>query len=81
MERFLVNFYAALDVSFAPEEFITSGEHVVAIGRLRGRTRDGTVPIDVPFAHDWTFRHHLLEHLRFFTDTATLAQALREGGR
>jgi hypothetical protein len=37
LERFLPRFYGAMDVHFAAEAFITSGEHVVVIGRLQHR--------------------------------------------
>jgi uncharacterized protein len=75
-DRFLPNFYSALDVQVVPEEFIAEGDHVVAVGRLQGKTRETAVPIDVPFVHVWTVRDDRLERLRFFTDTATLARAL-----
>lgn len=78
MERFLATFYAAFDVRFVAEDFISAGDQVVAIGRLRGETREGEVPIDVPFVHVWTVRDHLLEGMRAFIDTATLAKALGE---
>jgi ketosteroid isomerase-like protein len=81
LERFLPSFYAAFDTYFLADEFITAGEHVVASGRLRGKTRVGHIPIDVPFAHVWTVRDDRLEYLRFFTDTAILARALDEGRR
>ena len=79
LERFLPDFYGALDVHFAVEDFITSGEHVVAIGRIRGRIREKAIPIDVPFVHVWTVRNDRLQRLRFSTDTATLARAIDEG--
>jgi ketosteroid isomerase-like protein len=76
MDRALANFYGAFDVRLLAEEFISEGEHVVAIGRLKGKTREGGVPIDVPFVHIWTVRGNRLHRLRFSTDTATLAKAL-----
>jgi len=78
LERFLVNFYFAFDVRFLAEEFIASGEEVVALGRIQGQTRKGAVPIDVPFAHVWTVKGGYLQRLRAFTDTAMLADALRK---
>ena len=81
LERFLPSFYGALDVHFGAEAFITAGEHVVAIGRLQGKTREGAIPIDVPFVHVWTVRDDRLQRLRFFTDTAILTEALNEGRR
>lgn len=76
LERFLTNFYGAFDVHFIAEEFITSGENVVAIGRIEGKTRKGSVPVTVPFAHAWTVRDGHLQRMRAFTDTALLARAL-----
>ena len=76
LERFLTSFYGALDVRFVAEEFISAGEHVVAIGRIEGATRRSGVPIDVPFAHVWTVGEGYLQRLRAFTDTAVLAHAL-----
>jgi hypothetical protein len=75
-ERFLTPFYGAFDIRFVAEEFITAGEHVVAIGRIEGKTRKAGVPVDVPFAHIWTVREGYLQRLRAFTDTALLARAL-----
>lgn len=75
-ERFLATFYGAFDVRFIAEEFITSGSHVVALGRIEGETRKSRVPVDVPFVHVWTVRDGYLRRLRAFTDTALLAAAL-----
>ena len=77
-ERFLASFYQAFDVRFVAEEFIAAGEHVVAIGRIEGTTRNAAVPVDVPFVHVWTVREGRLQRLRGFTDTAVLARALAD---
>jgi uncharacterized protein len=76
LDRFLTSFYGALDVRFLAEEFISAGEHVVALGRIEGKTRKAAVPVDVPFAHVWTVREGYLQRLRAFTDTAVLTDAL-----
>ena len=78
LERFLANFYGAFDVRFIADEFIAAGESVVAIGRIEGKTRTGSVPVDVPFAHVWTVAGGYLQRLRAFTDTALLARALAQ---
>jgi ketosteroid isomerase-like protein len=75
-ERFLATFYGALDVRFVPEEFIAAGDHVVAIGRIKGKTRKTGAPVDVPFVHVWTVREGYLQRLRAFTDTAQLTHVL-----
>jgi uncharacterized protein len=79
MERFLAHFYGAFDVRFVAEEFITAGEHIIAIGRIEGTTRKAAVPVDAPFVHVWTVREGYLQRLRAFTDTALISQALARG--
>lgn len=37
LERFLANFYLALDVRFIAEEFIAARDEVVALGRIEGK--------------------------------------------
>jgi ketosteroid isomerase-like protein len=78
LDRFLTSFYGALDVHLVAEEFISAGEHVVALGRIEGKTRKTAVPVDVPFVHVWTVRERYLQRLRAFTDTAVLAHALAQ---
>ena len=76
LERFLTSFYGAFDVRFVAEEFIAGKEHVVAIGRIKGATREARVPIDIAFVHVWTVGNGRLQRLRAFTDTAVLTRAL-----
>lgn len=78
LERFLTNFYGALDVHLVMEEVIAGSDTVVAIGRIQGKTRRSAVPVDVPFVHVWTVRGGYLQRLRAFTDTAVLARALAQ---
>jgi ketosteroid isomerase-like protein len=78
LERFLTTFYGAFDVRFRAEEFIAAAEEVVVLGRIQGKARRSGVPVDVPFAHVWTVCDGYLRRLRAFTDTATLAEALRK---
>jgi ketosteroid isomerase-like protein len=79
LERFLTNFYLALDVRFIAEEFIAARDEVVALGRIEGKTRRAAVPINVPFAHVWMVQDGYLQRLRAFTDTAVLTRALEKG--
>ena len=39
----------------APEQFIDAGEHLVVVGRFRGRAKSGR-ELDAPFAHVWAMR-------------------------
>jgi ketosteroid isomerase-like protein len=76
VDRFLVNFYGAFDVRFRADEYITSGDSVVALGRIQGKARKSGAPVDVAFAHVWTIDDGYLQRLRAFTDTAELVKAL-----
>ena len=58
-----------------PEQFIDAGEHVVVVGRFRGRSKSA-VTLDAPFVHVWTVGDGYLQRMRAFTDTALLTRAL-----
>ncbi|HEY1371605.1 MAG TPA: nuclear transport factor 2 family protein [Candidatus Binatia bacterium] len=76
VEGFLAKFYGAFDVRFRADEYITSGDECVALGRIQGKARKSGAPVDVTFAHVWTVGDGRLQRLRAFTDTATMAKAL-----
>lgn len=44
-----------------PDQFIDAGEHVVVVGRFRGRSKAGQ-DLDAPFAHVWTMRNGKAVH-------------------
>jgi ketosteroid isomerase-like protein len=79
LELFVANFYGAFDVQFLAEEFIAAGDEVVALGRIKGKTRKANVAIDVPFRSCLTVQEGYLRRLRALTDTAALADTLVEG--
>jgi ketosteroid isomerase-like protein len=39
----------------APDQFLDAAEHVVVVGRFRGRSKSGQ-PMDLPFVHVFGFR-------------------------
>jgi ketosteroid isomerase-like protein len=57
-----------------PQEFLSDGEAVVAIGRFHARAGDQR--LDTPFAHVWRVRAGLATEMRNFTDTAAFLAAL-----
>jgi len=75
-EDFLELLYGSIDFEFVPEEFLESGAHVVATGRMKGRATRSGVPFDIPFAHLWMSNGRHLSHVRFFSDTAILRDAI-----
>jgi uncharacterized protein len=64
------------EFSADPDELIDAGEHVVVLGRYRGRAKETGKPLDVPFAHIWTFRDGKAVRFRQFLDTAGWVEAL-----
>ncbi len=69
--------YAELRVE--PERYIDAGDTVVATGRYRGRTVTGNA-FDVPWVHIWTLRDGKATSFTEVQDSATVVEALREGG-
>jgi ketosteroid isomerase-like protein len=59
-----------------PTEFIDAGDQVVVLGRYTGRAKATGRPLDVPFAHVWTFRDGKAVRFRQFLDTAGWVGAL-----
>ena len=64
------------DFSADPDEFLDAGEHVLVLGRYRGRAKATGRGLDVPFAHLWTFRAGKAVRFRQFLDTAGWRSAL-----
>ena len=59
-----------------PDEFIGTGDQVVALGRYRGIAKEGGRALDVPFVHVWTVREGKVTRFRQFLDTAGWNAAL-----
>ncbi len=64
------------DFSAEPSEVVDAGEHVLVLGRYRGRAKATGRRLDVPFAHLWTLREGTAVRFRQFLDTAGWCQAL-----
>ena len=60
----------------SPEELLDAGESVVVLGRYTGRAKETGKPLDVPFAHVWSFRDGKAVLFRQFLDTAGWTNAL-----
>jgi uncharacterized protein len=63
-----------------PDEFVDAGEHVLVLGRYRGRAKRTGKRLDVPFLHLWSFRDGKATRFRQFLDTAGWNEALSSGG-
>jgi len=74
-EDFLLKLYGSFDFEMIADEFIESGEHVVALGWHRGKALATGVSVEVPFVHVWTVRNGRIVRGRLFTDTAAFSSA------
>jgi ketosteroid isomerase-like protein len=57
-----------------PEQFIDAGEHVVVVGRFRGKARSGAT-LDAPFVHVYRMRNGKSVHFQNYVDAASWANA------
>jgi ketosteroid isomerase-like protein len=64
------------DFQAEPDELLDAGETVVVLGRYRGHAKATGKPLDVPFAHVWSFRDGKAVRFRQFLDTAGWVDAL-----
>lgn len=62
-------------LAFGPNEVITLGEHVLALGHERVRVRATGREFETDWAHLFTVRQGQIVRLREFYDTAVMARA------
>lgn len=60
-----------------PEEYVESGETIVAIGRLSGRAKLTGKAIDVRVVHAWTLRDGRVIRYDAYMDAPAMLEALR----
>jgi ketosteroid isomerase-like protein len=63
------------DYEVLPEEFVDSGEHVVATVRLKGRGRGSGVQIDARFYDVYTLREGKIVRMDQFTERSEALEA------
>lgn len=57
-----------------PEQFIDAGEHVIVIGRFRGKARSGAT-LDAPFVHVQRMRNGKVAQFDNYVDKSAWARA------
>jgi hypothetical protein len=62
-----------------PAEFISAGDEVVAVGRLRGRVRATGKSYDLAIVHLWSIREGLVIRFAAYIDTPGMLSALTGG--
>ena len=59
-----------------PHQYVSAGEHVVAIGRYRGTYKATGITIDAQFVHVWTVRGGRVLGCQQYADTLQFARAV-----
>jgi ketosteroid isomerase-like protein len=69
------------DYEVLPEEFVDSGDRVVATVRLRGRGRGSGVEVDARFYDVYTLRDGKIVRMDQFTDRSQALEVVEPGSR
>ena len=62
------------DFRAEPEQFIDAGEHVVVVGRFRGKAKSGST-LDAPFVHVYQMRNGKGVRFQNYVDATSWANA------
>ena len=65
------------DARVEVDQIIDTGDHVVAVGRSRGRVRANGQQFDLAVAHVWTLRQGKVRRFEVYLDTPAMLNALR----
>ena len=68
------------ELELEPEKFREVGNHVVVLGRVRARARDG-LELDTPAAWVWRVENGRIAWGSVYGDRETMPRSLQEGGR
>jgi ketosteroid isomerase-like protein len=60
------------------DRFISVGEHVVVVGRFRGRTKTTSKELNAPTTHIWTLRNGKAIRVQAYNEPAKWTQALND---
>jgi uncharacterized protein len=75
-QAFFGKLLAHIDSDVDPDQLLHAGDHIVVIGRSRGRVRATGVPFDVPAVHVWTLRDRRAVRFEAYLDTPAMLAAL-----
>jgi ketosteroid isomerase-like protein len=60
-----------------PQDFVDAGDRVIVLGEFRGKGKAQGTPFVSPFVHIFTVHNGKLTRLQNYTDTGTMAAAIR----
>jgi uncharacterized protein len=75
-KQFFEKIFANVQAMPQPDSYISAGESVVAIGRLRGHAKQSGKLIDLAIAHVWTVRDGRIVRFDAYIDTPAMLAAL-----
>ncbi len=76
VRKYLEAVAGQVDARIEIERLIDAGEHVVAVGQMKGKTRGTQLEFEVPVVHVWTFSDGQATNLECYTDDATVLAAV-----
>jgi len=65
------------DFSLITRDFVDAGDRVIVLGEFNGKGKATGTPFQAPFVHIFTFREGKCVHYQNYTDTGTIAAALK----
>jgi uncharacterized protein len=65
------------EFAVVPQEFVDAGDRVFVLGEFRGKGKARGTPFVAPFVHIATFRDGKMTRFQNYTDTGTIAAAIR----
>ena len=77
VKGFLAKLTEHIDARVEVDQIIDTGDHVVAVGRSRGRVRANGQQFDLAVAHVWTLRQAKVRRFEVYLDTPAMLNALR----
>ena len=77
VKGFLAKLTEHIDARVEVDQIIDTGDHVVAVGRSRGRVRANGQQFDLAVAHVWTLRQGKVRRFEVYLDTPAMLNALR----
>jgi uncharacterized protein len=76
LATFLMRLTQAIDPEIVPERYFETGNHIVQIGRTRGRVLATGKEFDVEAVHVWRVRDRKITGLTAYVDTRAMLAAL-----
>ncbi len=76
-QEFFRKLAADTEATPQPETYISAGDEVVAIGRLKGKAKHTGKPIDLAIVHVWTVKNGRVTKFAAYIDTPAMQEALK----